>query len=578
MPYSKIKALVIGGGKAGVLFLGLFRNNPSVEILAVIDIDSNAPAIKLAQELNIPTGNDYKKFLKNKELSGDLNVIINLTGNKGVQKELLKFRPLDVGVMGSYITNLLWNVISGHAQTEDRLIRLNNCFLKFGTDPDENIQLLVGVCGELLQATCALYNRLDKGMLFSVGQWNTPPTYDPLTKPEGHICFDVIQRGGDDIFVVRNLQNTVYAKTDPNVTLYGLRTYVGRAVKHGREYIGSLCVVYKEDVELDDKGKGFLGIIASAVGIEEERRRVREELESSKSAFAEKARQLEESLKESAEARSVTLSILEDTEDTRRSLEDTLIELKATQSQLIHTAKLASIGQLAAGVAHEVNNPLAAISGEAQILLMEGARDEETRTALQTIVDLSKRIAGIIGGLLEFSRRRELKRENVSVNELLEKGITLMTFQPAMKNIRTEKDFSKTPLFVFADANQLQAVFVNLMLNAVQAMESGGVLKVRTYVEQVSAHGKRKTDVLKVGMDVVNIEITDTGPGMNEEVMRRLFVPFFTTKDKGSGLGLAVSYGIIESHGGIIEAESEVGIGSTFRVRLPVAENKDSNS
>lgn len=573
MPYSKIKVLIVGGGKAGGIFLELFRNNPSVEIVAVVDINQNAPTIRLAKELGIPVSNNYKKFLAGKGHGGDINVIVNLTGSEKVQKELLRSKPAEVEVMGSYITNLLWNVIEEHARTEERMIRLNDCFLNFGTDADENIQLLVAVCGNILQASFAFYNRFREGKLFSVGQWNVPPDYSFANAPEGRICYDIIQQGGNNIFMVHDLQNSSYARTDPNINRYGLETCAGRAISCRGEYIGSLCVAYRKDIVFSNRDKRFLGIIASAISIEEERKRVKEELELSKEALSEKAYQLGESLKESAEARSITLSILEDTDEARRSLEDTLLELKATQSQLIHTAKLASIGQLAAGVAHEVNNPLAAISGEAQILLMEGARDEETRTALQAIVDLSKRIAGIIGGLLEFSRRRELKKETVNVNELLEKAVTLMTFQPAMKNIRAEKDYSKIPLFVLADANQLQAVFVNLMLNAIQAMENGGILKIRTYIGQMSTYGKRKTDVLKAGMDVVNIEITDTGPGMSEEVMRRLFVPFFTTKDKGSGLGLAVSYGIIESHGGIIEAESDIGQGSTFRVRLPVAKN-----
>ncbi len=165
-----------------------------------------------------------------------------------------------------------------HERTEDRLAKISECFLDFSPDPDENINRLTELTGKLFGATCALYNRLDQGMLCSTGQWNTPPDYNPVDKPEGHICYDVIRRSDRGAFVVRNLLQTTYAQTDPNVKSYQLQTYVGQVVKLKDEPVGSLCVVFQKDFAPTAEDKTILGILASAVGVEEERKQAATEL------------------------------------------------------------------------------------------------------------------------------------------------------------------------------------------------------------------------------------------------------------------------------------------------------------
>ncbi len=163
-------------------------------------------------------------------------------------------------------------------RAEERLSKLNECFLVFGTQPIENINRLTALCGELMGATAALYNRLDKGMLCSWGQWNLPHGYKQLDNPAGHICYDTINRGSDEINIIHNLPETVYAHTDPNVTAYKLQTYIGRAIKFGDNYVGSLCVVYQNDYFPSEDDKRLMGVIASAIGIEENRMQAEEEL------------------------------------------------------------------------------------------------------------------------------------------------------------------------------------------------------------------------------------------------------------------------------------------------------------
>ncbi|MFA5109904.1 MAG: PAS domain S-box protein [Desulfobaccales bacterium] len=167
---------------------------------------------------------------------------------------------------------------AGKTLAKERLRRFNECFLSLGTDPEQNINRLVALCGELLGGTCALYNRLEGSMLCSVGQWNTPADYDPISSPQGHICYDVIQRDEVAPMVVRHLSETSYAQTDPNVRNYNLQTYIGYPVKFGAESIGSLCVVYQEDVKPDEDDLKLIGAIATAISIEENRRLAAKEL------------------------------------------------------------------------------------------------------------------------------------------------------------------------------------------------------------------------------------------------------------------------------------------------------------
>lgn len=175
--------------------------------------------------------------------------------------------------------NVYGTDITERKQVEARLARLNVCFLGFGNNFDANIQQLVEVGGNLLGGTCALYNRLQGDKLFSVGQWQTPADYQALDVAKGHVCFDVICKRADNPLVVRNLQASHYAQTDPNVRRYNLETYIGAVVHCQQVAVGSMCVVYQADIEPAPNDLLFLGIIAAAIGVEEERKQAKEELQ-----------------------------------------------------------------------------------------------------------------------------------------------------------------------------------------------------------------------------------------------------------------------------------------------------------
>jgi|GEM_PF-1259428 len=184
--------------------------------------------------------------------------------------------------------------ITEQKTAHERLARINDCFLSFVADPLENIKRLTSLFGEIMDATCALYNRLERGMLCSVGQWHTPPDFNPVDKPDGHICYDLIRSKSDSPYIVRDLHQTSYMETDFNVARYGLRTYIGQNVKCGGVPVGSLCAVYQKDISLSENDIKVMGIIVSAISVEEEKHRGEEVLKQREKELLIKSCNLEE--------------------------------------------------------------------------------------------------------------------------------------------------------------------------------------------------------------------------------------------------------------------------------------------
>ncbi|MDD5488906.1 MAG: PAS domain S-box protein, partial [Candidatus Omnitrophica bacterium] len=169
---------------------------------------------------------------------------------------------------------------------ETKMIQLNNLFASLGPDFKANIDMLTKACGEIMGGTCAIYNRLRDGMLYSLGVWNVPSGHKVMDDPQGHMCFDVIKkREKGRPYIVKDLEKSSYCKSDPNVKRYGLRTYIGYPVFSGEECVGSLCVVYDKDVEFTDLDIYFLSIMAMAINREEDRTKSADALKESEEAY-----------------------------------------------------------------------------------------------------------------------------------------------------------------------------------------------------------------------------------------------------------------------------------------------------
>jgi signal transduction histidine kinase len=227
------------------------------------------------------------------------------------------------------------------------------------------------------------------------------------------------------------------------------------------------------------------------------------------------------------------------------------------ERRLVQADKLSSIGLLAAGVAHEVNTPLAVISTYAQMLAKQVSGDDQKTRLLDKIAKQTFRASEIVNSLLNFSRTNTTEFEDIDLNRVVRETLNLLEHQFEKVGTRVESDLAAEIPVVRGNAGKLQQVFLNLFLNARDAMDGGGTLRVSTIAAGPG----------------VRVEIQDTGPGIPPEMLTRIFDPFFTTKGakKGTGLGLSVTYGIVEEHGGSIEAVSNPGEGALFRLEFPAA-------
>lgn len=242
-----------------------------------------------------------------------------------------------------------------------------------------------------------------------------------------------------------------------------------------------------------------------------------------------------------------------------RKMSSDIEQLQKLNEQLTRTEKLAAMGTLAAGVAHEVNNPLASISSLIQMMQTRQDLDEKTRENLKLISMQIQRITQVTRDMVDFARARPAAKSWVDVNEVIETSLRLASFDKSFQKLKLNKILAENTPKVFADNDQLQQVFLNLFLNARDAMPAGGEISVKTEGNDGEAQ----------------IEIADSGVGIDKKDVKKIFDPFFTTKPtgKGTGLGLAVCYGIITAHGGKIEVSSNENQGTTFFIVLPVNEN-----
>jgi two-component system NtrC family sensor kinase len=241
-------------------------------------------------------------------------------------------------------------------------------------------------------------------------------------------------------------------------------------------------------------------------------------------------------------------------------VEERTAQVKAMQGHLIQTEKLAAIGKLAAGVAHEINNPLTGILTNSSLLLSDLPSGDARREDLQIIVDETLRCRKIVKGLLDFARQTKPQKQAVDLNSVVEDVLNLVRNQASFRDIALATALDRRLPAVMADRDQMRQVVLNTVLNAAEAMPNGGAIRVTSKVDSATGF--------------VELSIRDTGPGIPEEIKSKLFEPFFTTKKSGTGLGLAIAYGIMERHKGTIDVDSAPGRGTTIILRIP-ADDED---
>jgi len=547
-------------------------------------------------------------YIRDGKVAGKLGIVRDITERKRAEKAL--------------------------RQGEVRLERINRCLLELGPNFDSNINRLTALCGELLGATCALYNRLQGDLLCSQGQWQTPPGFKSEDAPTGHICYDVIRNNREDAVVITNLPRTSYAESDPNVRAYGLQTYMGCAVKCEGKAVGSLCVVYGTDYQPTDDDRRILGIIASAIGNEDTRKQAEAELNrlmtaieqtpesvvitdtegrilyvnpvfervtgySRAEVIGQNPRLLKSNRQDSAFYRQLWGKIsagevwrgrfINKKKDGTLFTEDAVIapvrdekgavtnhiaikrdishELEL-EVQYRQTQKIDSIGRLAGGVAHDFNNILAVICGHTDLALAQLSPDAPLRSNLECIQESADHAANLTRQLLAFGRGQVIEPRRINLNELIV-NLNKMLRRLIGEDIKLVTQTAPDLGLIKADPGQIEQVLLNLVVNARDAMPDGGTLTIRT--DNVTLDEDYARSHLISPGDYVMVSVSDTGVGMTDEVKQHIFEPFFTTKEqgKGTGLGLATCFGIIQQSNGHIHSDSQVDKGTQFKIYLP---------
>jgi signal transduction histidine kinase len=259
-----------------------------------------------------------------------------------------------------------------------------------------------------------------------------------------------------------------------------------------------------------------------------------------------------------------SVDLEQELQNTQQELQARVAAQAAAEQRLIQAAKLAAVGEMAAGVAHELNNPLTTIVGFTELVLEDLPAQSSNRPDLETVLREALRARDVVRHLLDFSRRSELMRAKDDLNAIVLDTLDLMRHMLSNHGIQLHTYLEESLPWIYLDRDQVKQVILNLLHNALNAMPEGGQIDI------ITGNGK------KYGTDWVTLTVKDSGIGIPPENLERIFEPFFTTRaaDGGTGLGLAVTYGIVASHGGRIEVESARGEGASFTVWLPV-ERKD---
>ncbi len=518
-------------------------------------------------------------------------------------------------------------------QWEAKIGQLNDCFLHFGPDPMVNINHVTELCGLLFGASSAFYHRQNGNALHTWGHWNQPADYPSSQPPRGHICNDVIQKGGE--LHVPDLQETFYMDTDHYVREYQMRSFFGRAVRYRGRPVGAICALFQQSFWPTENDRKLLAIMASAIGVEEERRAAEGELKRLATTIEQAAESIcitdldgrveyvnpafertsgysadqligqampffrahtesdefYESIWRTLRAGEVWSSrIMTQRQDGSPLHEDAIMspirdpngqivnyvavkrditKEMELEEQLRHSQKMESIGRLAGGVAHDFNNLLSVILGYADMALANVTEDEPLHEMLHEIRDAGQRASALTNQLLAFSRKQVLEMKSVNLSKVIEE-MRKMLGRLIGEDMELVTILEPQLDAIRADVSQLQQILMNLVVNARDAMPRDGRITIETRNLVLSRGDVRLTPGLEPG-PYVKLTVTDTGHGMDAETKLRIFDPFYTTKSrgKGTGLGLATVHGIVQQHGGNIVVDSTVGEGSVFSIFLP---------
>lgn len=392
--------------------------------------------------------------------------------------------------------------ITKRKQLEDRMKKVNNTLVNLGVDHDENIKRLTDLCGELLGASAALYNHLENGMLVSKAQWHTPENYNSIDHPDGHICYDIIMNGSRKTWIIRDLPNTKYADTDPNLAKSGFKSYIGRVVHCNGNPVGTLCALYLEDVIFTDDDKHILSIIASSISSEEERKQANIELQE----YARK---------------------LENLNETKEMFTDVL--------------------------RHDLLNPVGLVKGFAD-LLYKKETDDKKLSIINKIIRNNERAIELIenaSNLAKIESMKNIEFEQLDLGKIIDNVIENQQTKLIEKNM--DIIFLKHDDQYYAYVNPIiEQAFLNLLNNSI---------KYSPEESKITVDILDNDDFWKVRVRDSGPGIPDEDKVCLFDRFRR----GDNKKPTGKGLGLSIVRNIVDLHGGSVGVEDNPdGKGSMF--------------
>lgn len=509
------------------------------------------------------------------------------------------------------------------AQLRKRLDDLYEAGMTVKGSTSEILNKLLEKVAGILHPRFILVERREGDDLVYKASHNLPEELEKMGREpiEGSMCGRVLTSGGP--LIIRNLQSTKPWRKYKAVRRYDLKTYAGVPLfSHEGKIIGALCLLDDEDREFSGEDIKILTLFAQRASAEIEREELVNKLRESEERYrtffehasdgmlvvdSEGGRILETNRRlqrlsgyskdellvmkldefrpaeHASQFDNFTRGLLDGKEafddvpirakggelfyaDIRASaltlsgrkvfqcLVRDITEKKKVRERMIHSERLASLGELAAAVAHEINNPTHTIFAYSHLLLEEVGDDGRKREWLEMMVSEASRVKKIVQGLLEFARRKEPELSQIEISRAVGSAVALVENQAHIHNVEIKRNVAPGLAPVTGDAVQLQQVFMNVAINGIEAMEKGGTLAI---------------DAAAVDGGLIEIRFSDTGSGITEEHIARLFEPFFSTKPSGTGLGLSVSHGIVTSHGGAIRVESKLNEGTTVVIALP---------
>jgi len=469
-------------------------------IVAVADPDAQSPGVLLAQKLGLKTVTDHHDLY---DSAYDINLLICMRRDDALFQDIFKTKPDHIRLLAHQVFCLLWNTVKLHEKAlEERTEELTTI-----VDGIQDFILVITPERKIIEA--------NKSFLEQMGYSREDVV--------GRTCHEVFQNvstpceSGD---IVCPLNEVIRNKRPSQQVLPRVNHDGGQ-----RYFEVSIFPIWEKD-----------GKISRFIEV----------------------------------SRDITQRKHQEEEMTRRleaMVEERTRQLEESHAKVLHQDKMASLGKLSASVVHEINNPIAGILNLIMLLkriMGEQRLGEDQIEQFKHYIELmeteTRRIGRIVSNLLAFSRQSKVKPESVNLNQVIEKSLFLNANLMKIKGIKSETDLDAELPNIMGSADQIQQIFMNLISNAAEAMESsdGGVLRIET---RVANNGGE-----------VTARVADTGVGISKDHIPKLFEPFFTTKKKGKGvgLGLSVVYGIIEEHGGTIRVESDVGKGTAFTVTFPV--------